>query len=131
MIFLFKLHSIVRFLVLASGAIAVIFYAVSLAQRRSVTRAVRIFGSIFVGFLDLQILIGIALALAGRWYPAVVGHVVMMVGAAAVAHVLLAKNRKRAAPGYRLPLLGVAVALILIVIGIFAIGRGIFTVTAF
>jgi hypothetical protein len=128
---LFQLHSLVRFAVLISGAIAVGFYLVALARKQPVTRAVRIFGAVFVGFLDLQILLGIAVALSGRWYPGVIGHVVMMALAAAVAHVLLAKNRKSATPGYRLPLIGVAVALVLIAGGILAIGRGLFTVTAF
>jgi hypothetical protein len=128
---LFQAHSLVRFAVLISGAIAVGFYLVALARKQPVTKAVRVFGSVFVGLLDLQILLGIGVVIAGRWYPALIGHVVMMVLAAAVAHVLLAKNRKRGTPGYRLPLIGVAVALVLIAGGIMAIGRGLFTVTAF
>lgn len=128
---LFQLHSLLRFAVLIAGAIAVGFYLVALARKQPVTKAVRIFGSVFVGLLDLQILLGIAVVIAGRWYPALIGHIVMMVLAAAVAHVLLVKNRKSASPGYRLPLIGVAVALVLIAGGIMAIGRGLFAVTAF
>jgi hypothetical protein len=131
MALLFQLHSLIRFAVLISGAMAVGFYLVALARKQPVTKAVRIFGSVFVGFLDLQILLGIAVVIAGRWYPALIGHVVMMALAAAVAHVLLARNRKSGSPGYRLPLIGVAVALLLIAGGIMAIGRGLFTVTAF
>lgn len=131
MLVLFKLHSIVRFLVLASAALAILFYAVGVLRRAPVTKAVRIFGSVFVGLLDLQILIGIALVISGRWYPALVGHLVMMLIAAAVAHVLLARNRRKPSPGYTLPLVGVAIALVFIIGGILAIGRGIFTVTAF
>lgn len=131
MLILFQAHSIVRFLVLAAGAIAVVFFAVGLLQKRPVTRAVRILGAVFLGLFDLQILLGVALVLSGRWYPALMGHVVTMVLAAAVAHVLLARNRKSASPGYRLPLIGVAVALVLIAGGLMAIHRGLFTVTAF
>lgn len=131
MFVLFKLHSIVRFLVLASAALAILFYAFGVLRRAPVTKAVRIFGSVFVGFLDLQILIGIALVISGRWYPALVGHLVMMLIAAAVAHVLLARNRRKPSPGYTLPLVGVAIALVFIIGGTLAIGRGIFTVTAF
>jgi heme A synthase len=131
MLVLFQIHSVVRFLVLAAGLVAVVFYAVGLAQKRPATKAVRILGAIFVGLLDLQILLGVAVVLAGRWYPALIGHLVMMLLAAAVAHVLLARNRRKPQPGYNLPLVGVAVALVLIAGGIMAIGRGLFTVTAF
>jgi len=129
--FLFPLHSVLRFLVLAAGLFAVVFFALGLLRKQPFTQATRVCGSVFVGLLDLQILIGVGVVLSGRWYPALIGHLVMMVAAAAVAHVLLVRNRKRATPGLTLPLIGVAVALVLIAGGILAIGRGLFTVTAF
>ena len=127
---LFQSHSGLRFIVLLVGVIAVIRYLVGLVGKQPADKSVRILGSAFVGFLDLQILLGLAMVAMGRWYPALIGHLVMMLAAAGVAHTLLAINRKRPQPGFVLPLVGVGVALLLIVGGIMAIGRGPFTMTA-
>jgi hypothetical protein len=130
MIVLFHAHSGLRFLVLLAALAALAYFAFGLATRRPVGRAVRAFGSTFVGLLDLQILLGVALALSGRWYPALIGHLVMMLLAAIAAHVLLVINRRRARPGFALPFAAIGVALALIIGGIYAIpGRGPFTVT--
>ena len=129
MIALFQAHSGVRFLVLLAGVVALAYFAFGLATRRPVGRAVRVFGSVFVGLLDLQILLGAALLISRSWYPALIGHLVMMVLAAIAAHVLLAINRRRARPGFALPLIGVGIALVLILGGIYAIRPNPFTVT--
>jgi mono/diheme cytochrome c family protein len=128
--FLFHAHTGLRFLVLLAAAVALVYYALGVASKRPWTKGARVLGAVFTGLLDLQILVGVVLVLAGgNWYPAMWGHVVMMVVAAAVAHVLLAKNRKRPEPGHQLPFVAVFVALVCIVGGIFAIGRGPFTMT--
>jgi vacuolar-type H+-ATPase subunit I/STV1 len=90
---------------------------------------VRILGAAFTGLLDLQIVLGIIMVAMGRYYPRLIGHIVMMVVAAAVTHVLLVVNRKRPNPGYVLPLIAVALALALIAGGLMAIGRGLLTHT--
>ncbi len=131
MTFLFHLHSGLRYLVLLVGVIALAYFAFGLATKRPVDKAVRILGSSFAGLLDLQVLIGIVMVAMGRYYPQLIGHIVMMVAAAGVTHVLLVVNRKRPTPGYTLPLAAVAIALALIVGGILAIGRGVFTSYAF
>jgi hypothetical protein len=106
------------------GVVAVAWFAFGLATKRPVDKTVRILGSSFAGLLDLQILIGIIGVAMGRYYPALIGHIVMMILAAGLAHGLLVKNRKSANPGYVLPLIAVGGALLLVVGGIFAIGRG-------
>jgi hypothetical protein len=123
MIALFQAHSGLRFLVFLAALIALLYFAFGLATRRPAGKAMRVMGSIFVGLLDLQILLGVALVLSGRWFPALIGHLVMMVLAAIAAHVLLVINRRRARPGFALPFAAVGVALVLIIGGIYAIGR--------
>jgi hypothetical protein len=121
---LFYAHSGLRYLVLLMGLIALAYFAYGLATKRPVDKAVRILGSSFVGLLDLQVLLGILLLGAGwPFYPALWGHLVMMVLAAGLAHALLVVNRRRPDPGYLLPLIAVAGALVLIIGGILAIGR--------
>ena len=121
---LLSIHSYLRYLVLLVGVVAVAYYAFGLATKRPVDKLVRILGSSFAGLLDTQILLGIIGVAMGRYYPALIGHIVMMVLAAGLAHALLVVNRKRPNPGYVLPLIGVGGALVLVAGGIFAIGRG-------
>lgn len=121
---LFYAHSGLRYLVLLMGLIAVAYFAYGLATKRPVDKSVRIIGLSFAGLVDTQVLLGIILLGSGwPFYPALWGHLVMMVAAAVVAHVLLVLNRKRPQPGYLLPLIGVGGALLLILGGIMAIGR--------
>lgn len=122
-------HSGLRFLVLLAGFAAIGYYLFALATKRPADRLTRIFGSVFVGLFDLQVLLGVAMVAMGRWYPALAGHLAMMVMAAVTAHALLVVNRKRPQPGNVLPLLAVVIALGLAVAGIAAIGRGPFTMT--
>ncbi|MDC0714543.1 hypothetical protein POL68_39210 [Stigmatella sp. ncwal1] len=129
--FLFHLHSGLRYLVLLVGFVALVYFASGLATKRPVGKGVRVLGAIYSGLLDLQVLVGITLVALGRYYPQLIGHMVLMVLAVAVTHVLLVRNRKRPTPGYVLPLVAVAVSLVLIAAGIMAIGRGVFTQTAF
>lgn len=128
---LFHAHSGLRYLVLLVGVAALVYFALGLATKRPVTKGVRILGSAFAGLLDLQVTLGIIMVAMGWYYPALIGHIVMMVLAAGVTHVLLVVNRKRAQPGYLLPLLAVAIAFVLIIGGILAIGRSPVGSTAF
>jgi hypothetical protein len=95
-----------------------------------VDKKVRILGSSFAGLLDTQILLGLVLLGAGwPFRPMLWGHLALMLLAAVLAHVLLVINRKRPQPGFLLPLIAVGGALLLIVGGILAIGRGVMTST--
>ncbi len=129
--FLFQSHSGLRYLVLLAGLVALAYFVSGLVMKRPVDKGVRVLGSIFTGLLDLQILLGLILVAMGRFYPQLIGHIVMMLLAAAVTHVLLVINRKRSSPGYVLPLVALLVALALIAGGIMAIGRGVLSHTAF
>lgn len=129
--FLFQAHSGLRYLVLLAGLVALAYFVSGLAMKRPVGKGVRILGSAFVGLLDLQGLLGLIMVAMGRFYPQLIGHIVMMVLATAETHALLVINRKRPNPGYVLPLIAVLVALALIAGGIMAIGRGVLGHTAF
>jgi hypothetical protein len=126
---LFHAHSGLRYLVLLVGLAALVYFLSGLATKRPVDKGVRILGAAFTGLLDLQVLLGLIMVAMGRFYPQLIGHIVMMVLAAVETHVLMVMNRKRSNPGYLLPLIAVAVALALIAGGIMAIGRGLLTRT--
>lgn len=129
--FLFHAHSGLRYLVLLAGLVALAYFVSGMVAKRPVGKGVRVLGAIFNGLLDLQVLIGLIMVALGRFYPQLIGHIVMMVLASGVTHALLVINRKRPNPGYTLPAIAVAAALVLIVGGILAIGRGVFSSTAF
>ena len=124
---LFYAHSGLRYLVLLAGLVAALYYLWAVATKKGSERTGRILGSIFVGALDLQVLIGIVMVALGLFYPALIGHLFMMVGAAVVGHVAMVMARS-AAPerAFAIRLLGVVFALVLIVGGIVAIGRAVF-----
>jgi len=127
---LFQAHSGLRYLVLLVGVVALAYFVSGLATKRPVDKGVRILGAAFTGLLDLQILLGLFMVALGRYYPQLIGHIVMMVLAAGLTHALLVVNRKRPNPGYVLPLIAVAGSLALISGGIMAIGRGVLTHTS-
>jgi nitrogen fixation/metabolism regulation signal transduction histidine kinase len=127
---LFQAHSGLRYLVLLAGLVALAYFVSGLVTKRPVGKGVRVLGAIFAGLLDLQMLLGLIMVAMGRYYPRLIGHIVTMVLAIAVTHALLSINRKRPNPGYLLPLIAVAAALVLIVGGIMAIGRGVLTHTS-
>ena len=126
---LFAAHSGLRYLVLLAGLVAAVYFAVGLAQKRPVTRAVRVMGAIFSGLLDLQVLLGLILVAMGRYYPQLIGHIVLLLLAVAVVHGTLVANRKRPQPGYALPLVGVVLGLVLLAMGILAIRPSLFFMT--
>lgn len=127
---LYMAHSGLRFLVLLAGAVNLTMCLVGLGLKRPFDKAARIVGSIFMGLVHLQVVLGLVLAAMLPFYPQLVGHIVSMLGAAAVVTVLQRRNRKAATPGYLLPLIATTAALALMVVGIMAIGRSPFGMTA-
>lgn len=123
--FVYQAHSGVRYLVLLSAIVALVVLVRGAATGAPYGRAARIATASFVGFLNLQVLLGITLLVLGVWYPALIGHLAMMVLAVASAQVLTGWGKKETDPkrAHRLSLAGVAVALLLILGGIAAIGR--------
>lgn len=125
---LFYAHSGLRYVVLLVAVVAIAYHAYGLAAGRPVDRAARATGGMFVGLLDLQILLGLILMAAGIYYGALIGHLVMMVLAAVAAHAGIAFGRRSAEARryYTAALAGIVGALVLIVLGISAIGRSVF-----
>ncbi|CAN5465493.1 hypothetical protein BH24GEM3_BH24GEM3_06550 [soil metagenome] len=123
--FLFHAHSGLRYLVLLAGTVAALYFAFAWITRRPPDRAARVVMGVFAGVLDLQVLLGILLVITGIFYPALIGHIVMMLVAVAFAHGFSVASR-RATSGRRssgLALGGVLLAMGAIISGILAIGR--------
>ncbi|GEL71288.1 hypothetical protein HUW63_22805 [Myxococcus sp. AM001] len=127
---LFYAHSGLRYLVLLAGILALAYFAYGLATRKPFDKLGRILGSAYSGLLQLQVLLGVGVLVTRFYYPALIGHIVMMVLAAGVAQATLSINRRKPQPAFVLPLVGVVVSIVFIIGGIMAIGRGVFTTTA-
>lgn len=126
---LFYAHSGLRYLVLLAGIVAILYHAYGLFSSRPVDRPARITGSAFVGLLDLQIVLGLILMMAGIFYGALMGHMVMMILAAVAAHVggLLARRSVEPRGYYTARLSGLTIAMVLVYLGVAAIGRPLFS----
>ena len=124
---LFYAHSGLRYLILLIGVAALINSALALRSERPSNSSDRVLMAAFSGLLDLQLLLGVGLVVSGLLYPALIGHIVMMVLAAVVAHGCAVLARKNTDPrrGHAMRLAGVLGALVLIVGGIMAIGRSV------
>ena len=80
--------------------------------------------------MDLQFLLGLGLLATGHFRMDLLGHMLVMVVAVALAHVSSVMNRKRTATSTnRFPVIGVAVTLFLLVGGVHMAGKGLFQVT--
>ena len=125
---LFHAHSGLRYLVLLAGVISFLYSLVAALRSQPWDKPARVLQAAFTGVLDLQVLLGIILVLSWPFYPALWGHMTMMVLSAVIAHVASVVNRRRP-PERRSQMtaaLGSAGALILIIGGIAAIQRSIF-----
>ena len=119
-------HSGLRYLVLLCGVIALGYALFAVLTRRPYDQGIRKTAAAFAGLLHLQVLVGFIFLVSGRFYPALVGHIFMMLAAAAAAQVPLSVLRRRE-PEARTPmphLVGTLIALALIWGGIASIGRG-------
>lgn len=123
---LFHAHSGLRYLVLLLGVLAV---AALLWQRygRGPLRLRRIATAAFVGVLDVQVLLGIALLFFRPFYGALAGHITMMVLALVVAHIYSVRTKREADVNraYSLNAIAIIAPLVLVVAGIMAIGRSV------
>ena len=125
--FIFQAHSGLRYLVLLAGLAAFVYTLIAALRSRPWDRAGRILVAAFTGLLDLQIVLGVVLIFVWEFYPALWGHLTMMLLAAVSAHVAGIVNRRRPVErrSHMTAALGTAGALILIVGGIAAIQRSI------
>jgi hypothetical protein len=128
---LFYAHSGLRYLVLFAGVGAILYYAYAWRAARPVVRQDRVLMAVFTGLLDLQVVLGFALVLGGIFYPALMGHLLMMIGAVVIAHgaAILGRRGDDARQSHGIRFLGVVASMLLIVGGIYAIGRGLLQTT--
>ena len=124
--FLYYTHSGLRYLILlvAVAALLTLAYSVSTGRMEGVARK---FSSVFLGLLDLQIVLGISLMMGGIFPDAVTGHLILMVFAVLVTHGAFLIGQQLASVRIELAvrLGGIIVALALIVVGVMAIGRSV------
>ncbi len=120
---LFYAHSGLRFLILLAAVIAVAICLIGLVQKKPFTKVARIACSVFVGLMHLQVVTGLIMVAMGRWQGYLIGHLVMMLLALGLAQSMVIVNRRKPTPGYLMPLVGIGGALLLIIGGIYAIGR--------
>lgn len=123
--FILQAHSGLRYLILLGGVLTVLYAAYGVVSSRPYDKTIRILSSIFVGTLHLQILMGLALLLSGMFRPQVMGHMFMMLFAAASAQIPVSVMRRRPEElkSYMPHGVGALTALALIAGGILAIGR--------
>lgn len=121
----FAMHSGNRYLVLLAGVLAVSYALVGMAARRPFDRGGLVLLRIFAGLVDLQIVLGIITLITRTYFPALIGHIILMVAAAAVLHMGTVRLKKLPAGQrrYGMLLATAAVSLALIVGGILAIQR--------
>ena len=122
-------HSGLRFFILLVALLNVVVLTLGLFRNKPFGRPHRALGAVFVGCMHLQVLLGIATVMMGMYYPALIGHIVMMSVATVVAQVCMTFNRRKPVPGLMLPLVGVLGAVALMFGGVMAIGRGLLTMT--
>jgi hypothetical protein len=122
---LFHAHSGLRYLILLAGVVTFIYSLAAAFRRNQWNRLGRILLASFVGLMDLQVLMGLGLILVRVFFPALWGHLTLMILAATTAHVALALNKRRTPEGqnHALAAAGAGIALLLIVGGILSIGR--------
>ena len=120
---LLSAHSGFRYLVLLLGLIVAGYAAYGMIAKRPYDQRMRLLAAAFTGSLDLTVLIGIAYLLTSQFYPSLGGHIVMMVFAVAVAHVVSAVVRRRPPEQrtYAPHLVSALIVLALVVFGILAI----------
>ena len=120
-------HSGFRYLVLLLGVLVIAYAAYGLATKREYDQNMRILSLAFTGVLDLTVLLGVATLFVGQFYPQLGGHIVMMVLAAVVAHVVSAVMKRRPVEErtYAPHVIGTVIVLGIIATGIISIGQSV------
>lgn len=122
---IFQAHSGIRYLVLLFGVLALGYALFGMVTGRKYDRGMRILASSFAGILHLQILLGIVVIFTRGFFPQLMGHITMMIFAAIAAQVTSSVMRRRPQEqkSYAPHAVGIGAALVLVVLGIMAIGR--------
>jgi hypothetical protein len=120
----FYIHSGVRWLIVGLALLSIVWYALVAARRTSNERVDRTLMLVFTIAIDIQALLGIIHLLEMLGIPGTVGwaqiaHLVIMLGAIALAHMVSARWKKAAAPlRARNYLLGLVGTLVLVFIAV-------------
>lgn len=122
---IFQAHSGIRYLVLLFGILGLGYAVFGMLTGRRYDRGIRILASSFAGLLHLQILLGVVVIFTRGFFPQLMGHITMMIFAAIVAQVTssVMKRRPKEEKTYAPHAVGIGAALVLIVLGIMALGR--------
>ena len=120
-------HSGMRFLVMLLAVMTAVYAIAGMLRKTPVDKTAMTLLRVFTVLLDVQIVLGILTLISGRFFGALIGHLIMMIAAAAVAHLgaVRLKKAEPAARGYGLLLATSLIPLALIVGGILAIQRAI------
>lgn len=120
-------HSGMRFLVMLLGVMTAVYAIAGMLRKTPVDKTAMTLLRVFTVLLDVQIVLGILTLIFRGFYGALMGHIIMMIAAAAVAHLGSARLKKAepAARGYGLLLASSVIPLALMIAGILAIQRAI------
>ena len=121
----FNAHSGLRYLILLLAVLTTLYALVGYFQKKPVDKAGLTMLRIFTVLLDIQVVLGILTLISGQFYPQLIGHLVMMIGAVAITHLGAVRLKKTApeARGSGLLLTTSLIALVAIIGGILAIQR--------
>ena len=122
---LFQAHSGFRYLVLLAGLLVIGYAAYGVLTKRPYDKTMRMLSFLFVMSIDLTALLGLANLFVGTFYPQLGGHIVTMILAVVVAHVVSAVMKRRPVEErtYMPHLVGTVIVLGMVAMGILAIGR--------
>jgi hypothetical protein len=122
---LLQTHSGFRYLVLLAALVLIGYSVYGLVTKRDYDGRVRVLSAVFTGLLDVTVLLGAINLFTGVFYPQLGGHIVMMLLAAVLAHVVhgVMKRRPPESQTYTPHIVGTLIILGLIVAGTLAIGR--------
>lgn len=120
---LYMAHAGLRYLILVAGLAVLVRAVHGMATGARYDKAMRVLGGVFAGLIHLQVLLGFGLLFTRQFYPALMGHLMLMILAAVVAQIVPSVMRRRpeAERTFAPHLVGTLVALLLIVAGIRAI----------
>jgi heme A synthase len=123
--FALNAHSGMRYLVLLLGVLTAAVALVGFMRKRPVDNAGLLLLRLFTAAIDIQVLLGIVTLITGRFFGALMGHIFMMIAAAAVAHLgsVRLKKAEPTARGYGMLLATALIPLALMIAGILAIQR--------
>jgi len=118
-------HSGSRYLTLILAIVVIGYAAYGMATKRPYDNRMRVLASSFTAALDLTVLFGLMHLFTSSFYPQLAGHIVMMIAAVAVSHVVSVVVRRRPLEQrtYAPHLVSALIVLGLVSFGILAIGK--------